>query len=379
MKNLGSQRQFLCIQHLDERNVPSAVANDGGADVGQSGLIASSYTSGIFTQIYRPPEQNKILDRLRTARGDVNGDGVQDTIVVTGQGGPVQLFVIDGADHSKFLVQPFAVYDPGESDYFGANPSPEVLMDPRNWPASAEYPVFTGGATVAVGDLSGSGRADIVVSADQGGGPRVTVFHFTGNGSGNGPGELTRTSDFFGIDDPHFRGGSRTAVGDVNGDGRADLVVAAGAGGGPRVAIFDGSNLGATGGPKLVGDFYAFEPTVGVGVNVAVGDVTGDGHADLIFGAGKGGAPRVRVFSGVTVLNERVPHSPVIPINDFFVRGITNVRTGIDVMIRDADQDQYVDIMAVSLEISLGRVYYGKGIGISSGEPILYDDLAFTQ
>ena len=88
---------------------------------------------------------------------------------------------------------------------------------------------------VAAGDLTGDGVADLVITPDEGGGPRVRVF----NGAGFG-----QVADFFGIDDPNFRGGARAAVGDVNGDGVGDLLVAAGFGGGPRVAVFDGQHSG---------------------------------------------------------------------------------------------------------------------------------------
>src|SRR5262249_27174956 len=127
---------------------------------------------------------------------------------------------------------------------------------------------FTGGVFVSAGDLTGDGVADLVISPDQGGGPRCRVF----NGK-----TFTQINDFFGIDDPNFRGGARTAIGDVNGDGKGDLVVAAGFSGGPRVAVFDGAQLGPTGGPKLFGDFFMFEQTLRNGVYIAAGDVNGDG------------------------------------------------------------------------------------------------------
>ena len=85
---------------------------------------------------------------------------------------------------------------------------------------------FTGGVYVAAGDVTGDGVADLAVTPDEGGGPRVRVL----SGRGFGP-----VADFSGIDDPNFRGGARAAVGDVSRDGVADLVVAAGFGGGPRV------------------------------------------------------------------------------------------------------------------------------------------------
>src|SRR5207237_2432808 len=108
----------------------------------------------------------------------------------------------------------------------------------------------------------------------------------------------TTLDDFLAIDDSNFRGGVRLALGDVNGDGTADLVVGAGFGGGPRVVVYDGAALAAGNQVKLVADFFAFESTLRNGVFPAVGDLNGDGCGDLIFGAGPGGSPRVLALDG---------------------------------------------------------------------------------
>jgi hypothetical protein len=135
---------------------------------------------------------------VRVASADFNGDGVADLVVSTGPGSASHVVVLDGKDqHLLFSIDPFE-------------------------------PSFTGGVFVAAGDLTGDGLADLVITPDQGGGPRVRIFR---------GGTFTQLNDFWGIDDPNFHGGARAAVGDINGDGKADLAVAAGFGGGPRVAL----------------------------------------------------------------------------------------------------------------------------------------------
>jgi Bacterial Ig domain/FG-GAP repeat len=143
---------------------------------------------------------------------------------------------------------------------------------------------FTGGVRVAVGDINGDGTPDIVAAAGAGGGPHVKIF----NGANN---SLIREFFAYGAG---FLGGVNIATGDVNGDGIADIVTGAGAGGGPHVKVFDGK----TGG--LLREFFAYDASFRGGVNVAVGDVNGDGIGDIVTGAGASGGPHVKVFDGKT-------------------------------------------------------------------------------
>jgi hypothetical protein len=217
---------------------------------------------------------------------------------------------------------------------------------------------FVGGLFVAAADLDGDGRAEVVVTPDRRGGPVVAVYR----GSGLAAGEAQQINRFFGIQgDPNFRGGCRPALGDLDGDGTPDLVIAAGIQGGPRIALFNGSGL-ETGGdepPKLIGDFFAFEPSLRNGSFVAAGDVTGDGVADLAFGGGPHGAPRVRLFDG----NELLSAGPFASVDEVgsaqranFFAGDPNLRGGVRLALRDSDGNGRSDLLTGSGEGEASRV-----------------------
>ena len=164
----------------------------------------------------------------------------------------------------------------------------------------------------------------VATGAGAGGGPRVDVFNPDGS---------TKFS-FFAYD-VSFTGGVRVAVGDVTGDGVADIVVAAGPGGGPHVKVYDGT----TGAEAF--SFFAFEPTVAGGLSVAVGDLDGDGVPSIVIGAGPGGGPRVTVFD--------VSGGSVAMTGSFFAYEPTF--TG-----------------GVNVAVSGGRIVVGSGVG---GGPVV--------
>jgi hypothetical protein len=143
----------------------------------------------------------------------------------------------------------------------------------------AYEPEFTGGVDVATGPLQGGRVEQIITGAGVGGGPVVAAFDGFGN-------EWFR---FFAYE-VDFLGGISVAVGDITGDGQAEIITGAGVGGGPVVAVFNNQ------GQELF-RFFAYEADFRGGVNVAVSDVTGDGVANIITGAGVGGGPVVKVFN----------------------------------------------------------------------------------
>jgi hypothetical protein len=259
---------------------------------------------------------------------------------------------------------------------------------------------FTGGVHVATGDVNGDGVADIVVAADAGGAPRVTVFDGR---------TMAVLYDFYAYN-IGFSGGVFVAVGDVNGDGKADIITGAGAGGGPHVKVFSGADgnllasffaysAGFTGGVRvaagdldLVGgggvrftdeiitgagpgggphvrvftgtgaqfngalsSFFAYNASFSGGVFVAAGDVNGDGFTDILTGADAGGGPHVKVFSG---LNGAL-------LDSFFAFG-SNFTGGVRVGVADVNGDGRLDILA------------GSGAGVR-GTLVAFDGMTGAQ
>ena len=151
---------------------------------------------------------------------------------------------------------------------------------------------FTGGVRVAVGDVNGDGVADIVTAPGPGGGPNVRVF------DGTDPNGGTMLANFYAYDQ-NFTGGVYVAVGDINGDGKADIITGSGDGGGVRVRVFDG----ATG--TMIADFVPYDNFSG-SVRVATGDVNGDGTPDIITAPGLGGSPWVKVFDGTDLTGNTI-------------------------------------------------------------------------
>lgn len=264
-KNFGVK--LLC-EALEDRIVPDGRPLPlpfifAGTASGAPAQVKSYFAETGELAFERTPFDPAFAGGVRVAAGDVNYDTWPDLVVAAGPGGGPHVKVLD----SK-------------------------TGEPISGPLGSFYaydPAFGGGVNVASGDVNGDGWADVVTAAGSGGGPHVKVF------SGKTGGLV---GEFYAFA-PEFTGGVSVSVADYTGDGKADLLVGAGAGGGPHVKVFD-LNAGAV--PAEVRSFYAFDANFTGGVSVAgdwlTGDVTGDQTADMVIGAGVGGGSKVRVFSG---------------------------------------------------------------------------------
>ena len=151
---------------------------------------------------------------------------------------------------------------------------------------------YKSGLYIATGDLDGDGAPEIVTSSQTGLG-RIRAFDVVGGPTDYSITPFINTSTGlpfvltpYTTKDKDMTG-AVVAVGDINGDGRDEIVTAPGPGIAALVKIFDGS----TG--TFMRSFTAFEPTFKNGVSLALGDVDntdGLNTDEIIVGAGANGS-----------------------------------------------------------------------------------------
>jgi hypothetical protein len=104
---------------------------------------------------------------------------------------------------------------------------------------------------------------------------------------------------------PSFTGGVWVAAGDVNGDGKDEIITGAGPGGGPHVRVW---TLGPDGHSFVeVAGFMAYDPHFGGGVAVTAGNLVAEGSEapildEIATAPSLGGGPHIRVFGGAGVV-----------------------------------------------------------------------------
>jgi subtilisin family serine protease len=185
---------------------------------------------------------------LEVEAGDLNNDGVKEIIVTATKNHEplVKIFSMDGK-----LVDEFYAFNK----------------------------FYKGGLDLAVGDVNNDGFDEIVVATGPGTSPFIKIFNY----------QKELTSEFIAYD-PGFMRGITIAVGDLNGDGQDEIITGTRSGGGPQVRIFDWTG-------RVQSQFFAYNEKFTGGVNVAAGDIDGNGQDEIITGAGPGGGPHVRVFN----------------------------------------------------------------------------------
>jgi hypothetical protein len=234
------------------------------------------------------------------------------------------------------------------------------------WTQFAPYgPLYTGGVTVALGDVTGDGYEDLITGAATGN-PHVIVFDgFALAQQGFDPATSVLASWFaYGVG---FDVGANVAAADVNGDGFADVVTGANTGN-PHVKVFSGQDI-ANGtfdpaGSSLLNSFFAYGVSFNIGVTVAADYINADGFADVATGT-TGGNPHVKVFDGQALTTG----TGTLLLASWFAYQV-QFNVGANVSIGDVDGDGFGDVITgASIGNPQVRVYGGQAIAAGSFDP----------
>jgi hypothetical protein len=253
---------------------PPDGGTDGGMDAGNDGGVAGPVCT-IGGQVYasrevNPSDRTQCCNPVANASAwssffvqgasfslsgiadvriaDLNGDGWPD--IVTAPGGQLFLFLNNG-------------------DGTFANPSAAI---------------YTGNLTAfALADMNGDGRPDLIVGL-QSGATTYQVGVLLNDGHGGFGAETDFAASCY---------VQRLAVGDFNGDGWVDLLVAENSPCGVGIFLNDGLGDGSVGAETLYNPGFTFM------AGVAVGDFNGDGQLDFVMNDGvNGGATSIYLNDG---------------------------------------------------------------------------------
>jgi hypothetical protein len=286
----------------------------GGPEVNVYNAATGQLVSSFFA--FTPT----FMGGVRVAVADLNGDGTPDIICAAGPGGGPQVEVIDGTKLNQLQANGQIANSAIIANFFAFTPS-------------FAGGVFVGAAVstsgqreIVVGADAGGGPQVEVIDA--------TKIALQSNGQIANSALLTSIFAFT----PSFAGGVRVALADVNGDGTLDVIASAGPGGGPQVIVVDGTKLtqlqtnGQIATAAVLSSFFAFTPTFSGGVFVSAGATQGTSRVNLILGAGAGGGPQVEIINGslLTMLQTNGQIANAAVLSSFFAR-VANQQTGIPV------------------------------------------------
>lgn len=375
---VGSVPRSIAIGDLNGDKIPDlAVVNEGSDSVS---VLISRTALGAATPSFTAHQEFQVGDAPKTvAIGDLNGDGKNDLVVSNGGSASVSVLLnqaVQNAASSGFAAQKqftvgtgprgVAIADmngDGRPDVVTANLEDDSVSVLRNLtqPGAAEPSLASaitvtsgnGSRSLALADMNGDGTPDVTV-ANEGDDSVSVLLNTTQPG---GASIVLRLETQRGVG----RAPSRVAVGDLNHDGKADIVVSNRTGN--SVSFY----LNTTGDSAAALTFGPIRnlATGAEPVSVALGDLNRDGRDDIVVSTigsrdvglfvSKGSPatavpPPIVLTPGQRVGQEHVPArqwaTPAFldPVTLVTVTGATRLAVG------DIDQDGRPDLATISLE-----------------------------
>ncbi len=262
--------------------------------------------------IKNTPYYNGSFVRVFNKNGETNRNG---------------FFLYDKQYKGNYIIAKQDINKDGQIESIMANGGKITITDANNNVLNTFYPYgekYTKGLNFAVNDFGNDGYYEIVTGTGKGYAPLVKVFNYKGEAQGDGFYAYAKT----------YLGGVNVAVCNTQGNANKEIVTGTGFMGGPQVRIFDKE------GKVLSGGFFAYAKTFRGGVNVACGDIDGNGKDEIVTGAGYGGSSHVRIFN-----------SRFEPINPGFWAFSKDSRTGVRVFLSDLDNDGVKEILAATPDV----------------------------
>lgn len=187
---------------------------------------------------------------------------------------------------------------------------------------------------VAVGNVDFDAEAELIVVAGPQSKPMVSVYTMTG-----------QPKFQFMAYDATITSGLDVALVDANADGLLDIATVPVGQGSGHIKIFDYTGL-------TLREWKAYAPNFNLGATLSAADTNRDGELELIVGPGEGGGPHVKIFS----LDGTLQHE--------FFAGDVGESSGAIVEFADIDHDQTLEYV-VSYHVghdSIIRTFNATGI-----------------